>query len=163
MNAFTTRYNFSIPLESQPSDNTLLLVAKMHDRKSGEFVPLSKVSGPAEVRDIKLEPTRIKGRRYFWAKIFPTTAQNLISSHRLNRFFTPSVFCCIRMHWFRHAAPQNERGVLLPRLFPTFRPSNRCRERTRKRITPFKTASKKRKCPYERNGHESYKLTPVYL
>ena len=37
--AFTARRNFSLPLEIQPSDNTLLIIAKMHERRPGEFVP----------------------------------------------------------------------------------------------------------------------------
>ena len=77
LTAFTTRYNFSLPLEIQPSDNTLLLVAKMHDRRSGEFIPLSKISAAADVRDLRLEPTRIMGTPLF---LDQNTANNRIKS-----------------------------------------------------------------------------------
>ena len=61
MGAFSPRFSFSLPLEVQLSDNTLLIIARLHERRSGEFVPLSKVSAANDARDLKIEPTRIKG------------------------------------------------------------------------------------------------------
>ena len=88
--ACPNRYNLSLPLEIQPSDNTLLIVAKMHDRRPGGLIPLSKVSAASCTRDLKIGPTRIMGPlaarpkyderafviRFFWP--------------RQNRSFAPS-------------------------------------------------------------------------
>ena len=58
---FNTRYNFPLSLENQPSEATLTMIAKLHARRSCDFVPLSKITNAADNRDIALEPTRIKG------------------------------------------------------------------------------------------------------
>ena len=60
LNKFSERYNFQIPLENPPSDPTLLLIIKAHQRKSCEFIPLSKVSNAIDGRDLKIDNTRVK-------------------------------------------------------------------------------------------------------
>ena len=60
LNKFFERYNFQIPLENQPSDPALLLVIKAHQRKSCEFIPLSKITNAVDGRDLKIDNTRVK-------------------------------------------------------------------------------------------------------
>ena len=76
--AFANRYNFASPLETQPSDNTLLIAAKMHERRSGEFTPYPKL--PAHRTTATLGPNRreLKELRCSLTKIPRITAINPI-------------------------------------------------------------------------------------
>ena len=58
---FQDRHGFIPPLENQPSEQLLALLVQLHQKGSTEFIPLSRVSNFAENRDIRVEPTRIKG------------------------------------------------------------------------------------------------------
>ena len=58
---FQERHGFIPPLENQPSEQLLMLLVKLHQKGSTEFIPLSRVSNFAENRDIRVEPTRIQG------------------------------------------------------------------------------------------------------
>ena len=59
--AFYNRYSYRLDLVNQPSEQTLGILLKLHQRKSAEFVPLSKVSNCFDNRDVRIEPARIKG------------------------------------------------------------------------------------------------------
>ena len=58
---FRQRHGFIPPLENQPSESTLSHLVKLHEKRSAEFFPLSRVTNFADGRDIKIEPTKIKG------------------------------------------------------------------------------------------------------
>ena len=58
---FFKRYDFRLPIDLTPSDSTLTMVARAHNRRSPEFIPLSRVTCAAETRDIQTDPIRIKG------------------------------------------------------------------------------------------------------
>ena len=60
LSIFFERYNFQIPLGNQPSDPTLLLIIKARQRKSCEFIPLSKVSNAIDGRGLKIDNARVK-------------------------------------------------------------------------------------------------------
>ena len=60
LSLFFSRYNFQIPLENQPIDPTLLLVIKAHQRRSCEFLPLSKITNAIDGRDLKIDNTRVR-------------------------------------------------------------------------------------------------------
>ena len=59
--AFYERYSYRLDLANQPSEQTLSILLKLHQRKSAEFAPLSKVSNALDNKDVRIEPTRIKG------------------------------------------------------------------------------------------------------
>ena len=59
--AFFARYSFKLDLMNQPSEQTLAILIKLHQGKSAEFVPMSKVSNFFDNKEIRIEPTRIQG------------------------------------------------------------------------------------------------------
>ena len=54
-------FSSALPLEVQPSGNTLLIIARLRERRSGEFAPLSEASAANDARGLRIEPTRTKG------------------------------------------------------------------------------------------------------
>ena len=80
---FNTRYNVPLSLENQPSEATLTLIAKLHARRSCDFVPLSKITNAADNRDLNLEPTRIRGAPF-------SIAQNLTAPRKNTSFLSSS-------------------------------------------------------------------------
>ena len=53
--AFRLKYNFGLEVELQPSDNTLKLLLKLHARRSGDFLSLSKVTNLLDARYLRAD------------------------------------------------------------------------------------------------------------
>ena len=96
------------PLENQPSESTLSYLVKLHEKRSAEFFPLSRVTNFADGRDIKIEPTKIKGAPFM-------LDNGAISLTAKNRDFLSSAesFCrAIRvlMHGYALVSMSDEKG-----------------------------------------------------
>ena len=61
LQVFFQRYDWRLPLELTPSDSTFQVVARVRKRRSAEFIPLSRVSSAADIRDVQVGHIRIKG------------------------------------------------------------------------------------------------------
>ena len=72
---FGARHGFLPPLENQPSQSMLTHLIKLHKNRSTEFFPLSRVTNFADGRDIKVEPTRIKGTPFLLESQNPSGAR----------------------------------------------------------------------------------------
>ena len=61
LDAFQRKYNFFLELFHQPSDSTLILLVKMHAKRSADFIPLIRVANLEEGRDFRADTsTRAK-------------------------------------------------------------------------------------------------------
>ena len=58
---FFSRYDWRLPLDLTPSEATFQILARVHSRRSLEFIPLSRVSSAADTRDVTVDHVRIKG------------------------------------------------------------------------------------------------------
>ena len=58
---FFKRYDWRLPLDLTPSDSTFQIIARAHKRRSAEFIPLSRVTSAADIRDVQVDHIRIKG------------------------------------------------------------------------------------------------------
>ena len=95
-------------LGNQPSEQTLGLLIKLHEKRCVESFPLSRVANYAEGRDIKVEPARIKGTPLFMEN-------GTISLTAKNRDFTLSAesFCHavrVLMHGYSFVSMEDEPG-----------------------------------------------------
>ena len=55
LGAFQKRYNFHLDIFHQPSDATLALLVKLHQRRAADFLPLSRVTNIEEGRDLRAD------------------------------------------------------------------------------------------------------------
>ena len=61
LEVFFNRYDWRLPLDLTPSDSTFQIVARVRKRRSAEFIPLSRVTSAADIRDVQVDHVRIKG------------------------------------------------------------------------------------------------------
>ena len=59
LSRFFERYGYRLVLENQPSDATLQLMIKAHERRTPEFIPLSKITSAVDSTVSAIEPMRI--------------------------------------------------------------------------------------------------------
>ena len=56
LDAFRERYNRHLDLSLQPSEHTLNLLVKVHQRRAADFVSLARVANMVDGRDLVAEP-----------------------------------------------------------------------------------------------------------
>ena len=95
LDTFQKRHNFIPPLENQPSETMLTHLVKLHKKRSTEFFPLSRVSNFSEGRDIRVEPTKIRGTPFF-------LESQLTSSKKNNDFLLSAESFCHAVRVLMH-------------------------------------------------------------
>ena len=57
--AFSAKYKFKLPMAYHPSDATVNLLRRVHQRRPTDFIPLKKVLSLAGDKNTKFEPAKI--------------------------------------------------------------------------------------------------------
>ena len=101
------RHNFIPPLGNQPAESMLTHLIKLHKKRSTEFFPLSRVSNFSEGRDVRVEPTKIRGTPFF-------LDSQLTSNKKNNDFLLSAESFChavrVLMHGYTLVSMQDPQG-----------------------------------------------------